>query len=126
MLSFSRAKAKHLKLGSKGEVFACSYLQNKGMDILFRNYKVSSGEIDIIGRNGSMICFIEVKTRRNTGKSRPAENLPEKQKIRIHRTAMHYLREIGRPKLVYRFDLIEIIFSRWDISELRYWPNHFS
>lgn len=96
------------------------------MDILMRNYRREAGEIDIIARDGAAICFVEVKTRTNAMKSRPAEGLSEKQKSRICRAAMHYLKEIGSPAIEYRFDLVEVVLSRFSISEIRYWTSHFT
>ena len=125
MIHFARSRAGHLRLGARGEKLACSFLENKGYDILFRNYKVDSGELDIVARDGSVICFIEVKTRHSGFKGRPAEGLSEKQRRRVRHAAMDYLREIGNPKVVYRFDLIEIMLSRWDVKELRHWKDRF-
>ena len=125
MIPFSRLRTKHLRLGRRGENIACSHLRNSGYDILFRNYRVDAGEIDIIVRDGSILCFIEVKTRHSNFKGRPAEGLSEKQRKRIRRAAMNYLREIGNPKTVYRFDLMELLLSRWDVKEFRHWKDKF-
>ncbi|MFZ2655737.1 MAG: YraN family protein [Victivallales bacterium] len=125
MIPFARLRAGHLRLGRRGEDIASSFLKNKRYDILLRNYKVASGELDIIARDGSMICFVEVKTRHSGFKGRPAEGLSEKQRKRIRRAAMNYLREIGHPAVAYRFDLIEVMLSRWDVTELRHWKDRF-
>ena len=125
MIPFARLRAGHLRLGRRGENIACSHLGNSGHDILFRNYRVDAGEIDIIARDGSILCFIEVKTRHANFKGRPAEGLSEKQRKRIRRAAMSYLREIGNPKVVYRFDLMEFLLSRWDVREFRHWKDRF-
>lgn len=125
MIPFARLRTRHLRLGRRGENIACSHLRNYGYDILFRNYKVPAGEIDIIARDGSIICFIEVKTRHASFRGRPAEGLSEKQRKRIRRAAMNYLREIGNPRAVYRFDLMEFVLSRWDVREFRHWQDKF-
>ena len=124
-MNFKRAKNAHLKLGKRGEKCACRYLSFKNIEILLRNYRNKRGEIDIIARDGNIICFIEVKTRMFSTKSRPAEGLRYNQKLRISRAAIQYLKDIDREHSTYRFDLIEIIMGRWDIKELRYWKNHF-
>lgn len=125
MLTFKQAKNAHLKLGKRGEKLACSFLKNRHMEILRRNYRNRRGEIDIIARDGNIICFIEVKTRRLASRTRPAAGFRYKQQLRISRSADKYLNEVGRPKVAYRFDLIEIVMGTWDICELRYWQNHF-
>ncbi len=125
MIPFARSRAAHLKLGTRGEKLACRYLHGKGYDILLRNYKVDSGEVDIVARDGSIVCFVEVKTRHSGFRGRPAEGLSEKQRRRVRHAATDYLREIGSPAVVYRFDLIEIVLSRWDVKELSHWKGGF-
>lgn len=125
MITFKQAKNAHLRLGSRGEKLACRYLQNQNIEVLLRNYRNKRGEIDIIAREENTICFIEVKTRRLSSRTRPAAGFRYKQKLRISQSASKYLHEIGKPKVPYRFDLIEIVMGSWDIEELRYWKNHF-
>jgi putative endonuclease len=124
MISYKNAKARHIKLGMRGEAIAVEYLSAEKIEIICRNYKNKHGEVDIIARDGEVICFVEVKTRRSTTRSRPAEGLSEKQKKRITRSAGAYFHEIGDPKVVYRFDLIEIVLGALDVKELRYWRRH--
>ena len=122
---FSFLRAEHLRIGRKGENIACAFLKNRFSEILFRNYRTSGGEIDIVARDGSILCFVEVKTRRSSSRQRPAQGLSSKQKKRIHSAAMDYMKEINSQKIIFRFDLIEVILSPWDVQELRYWENHF-
>jgi len=125
MFISKKAKAAHIKLGKRGEKLALKYLYTKNIEPLLCNYKVKCGEIDIIARDGDEICFIEVKTRRNTTRSRPSEGLSKAQELRISQAANSYLYAINNPEVIYRFDLIEIIIGRWDIVELCYWREHF-
>jgi putative endonuclease len=125
-MSYFSAKSRHLRLGSKGENIAARLLRSKNYTILCRNFKVKSGEIDLVARDGENLVFIEVKTRRATTRSRPAEGLSSRQKKRIYHAAQNYLRQIDNPNLIYRFDLIEIILSRFKIHEIRHWEDNFS
>ena len=51
--------------GRDGEETACSFLQEKGFDILERNYHAGkTGELDIIAHRGNLVVFAEVKARR--------------------------------------------------------------
>ena len=122
---FHKAKARHLALGQKGEKIACDLLKAHKFEILIRNYRCKQGEIDIIARDGSVICFIEVKTRSKKTRSRPAKGLREKQKIRIYKSSKHYIKELGHPQIICRYDLIELRFDKYDLCEARLWPNHF-
>lgn len=125
-MSYFSAKSRHLRLGDKGEKIAARLLRDKNYSILCHNFKVKSGEIDLVARDGENLVFIEVKTRRATTRSRPAEGLSSKQKKRIYHAAQSYLRQIDNPNIIYRFDLIEIILSRFKIHEIRHWENNFS
>lgn len=122
---FGKAKAKHLRVGTAGEKAASRLLKLKGCDILARNYKCNSGEIDIVARDGATLVFAEVKTRMKKTGLRPAAGLSAKQKHRIHRASLRYMREIENPEVVHRYDLIEVVLSGWGVSELRHWKSHF-
>ena len=52
-------------IGKKGEEAVAFYLENKGHQILARNFKTYFYEIDIISVFGKKIYFTEVKTRKN-------------------------------------------------------------
>jgi putative endonuclease len=125
-MNFRLSKKRHLRLGHKGENLACRLLKEKNYDILCRNYKVKSGEIDIVARDGGILVFTEVKTMRYHPLARPAANLKTSQKQRIVHAAQNYLRAIGNPDVTYRFDLIEVVLSTWRIHSIRHWQEHFS
>ena len=119
-------KRQHIRLGEKGERLACNLLRNLGITILHRNYSGSHGEIDIVARDGAILCFVEVKTRRHRSISRPADAVTSEKKKKIIHTAHRYLRQIDRPSVVFRFDIIEVIYFARRLSEIRYWPSEFS
>jgi putative endonuclease len=125
---FARARAAHLRLGAAGERAAARLLAAKGMDILARNYKRRRGEIDIVARDGAALVFVEVKTlRRKPGAElRPSENLSARQKKRIRNAALTWLSETDNPRVVTRFDFVEVIIGRRGLEEIRHWPAHFS
>ena len=55
--------------GNAYEQMAAEYLQKKGMIILDRNFhRGRNGEIDIVGRDGKYLVFVEVKYRSGTAK----------------------------------------------------------
>jgi putative endonuclease len=64
------------RTGVRGETFAYWYLRRHGYTIVARNFTATGykGEIDLIGYDGSVLAFVEVKTR--TGDS-AKENVPE-------------------------------------------------
>lgn len=67
--------------GRLGEDYAVSLLEQKGYQIIERNYHSRYGEIDIIAQNGKYIVFAEVKTRDENYQVSPLEAVtPGKQK----------------------------------------------
>jgi len=64
---------KHIEIGKKGEQLAAEWLEQKGDQILFRNWRYSHYEIDIISLRKEVLCFIEVKTRRSLLYGMPEE-----------------------------------------------------
>ena len=60
--------------GNAYEQMAAEYLQKKGMIILDRNFRRGrNGEIDIVGRDGKYLVFVEVKYRRDGQTGDPLE-----------------------------------------------------
>jgi len=122
---YAAARGRHLRLGRRGEALAAAFLTECGLDVLVRNYRCAHGEIDIVARDGAVLCFVEVKTRRRSGRFRPADAVGREKKRRIVRAAHQYLREIGRPRVLWRYDVIEVVLGRWFLHEIRYWPAAF-
>ncbi len=121
-----RSRRAHLRLGKRGERLALRLLQELGMEVLCRNYRCPYGEIDIVAREERMLCFVEVKTRRRLFRARPAAAVGQAKRKRIVRSAKHYLRELGRPPLPYRYDIVELIVNRGRILDARLWRNAFT
>lgn len=114
------ARAAHLALGRRGEETAVRLLLAKGYAILARNWRVRSGELDIVARDGRTIVFVEVKTLRREGYYRPGDNLSPRQMRRNYRAALFYYRVIGRPPLPGRFDLIEVVAGLRMVRRVRH------
>ena len=53
-------------VGNDGEKRAVDYLIENGYKILFRNWRLSGGEIDIIALKDDVLVFVEVKTLPNS------------------------------------------------------------
>ena len=58
--------AAHNELGKWGEDLAAAYLEQKGYTIMERDWKSGRRDIDIIARDGNIVVFVEVKTRRSS------------------------------------------------------------
>ena len=118
----------HLALGQFGEDTAVRLLEIKGYHILARNFRLKSGELDIVALDGLTIVFVEVKTRRIFPGVTPAWNLSLTQMRRNSHAGKHYLHLFGIPEMPCRCDLIEVTVDRRRprrILELRHTLNLF-
>ena len=123
---FAARRAAHLRLGRRGERLAARLLRELGLEVLVRNYRGPHGEIDIVAREGDVLCFVEVKTRRRAVHSRPADAVGRAKRRNLVRTAHRYLREIGRPDILYRHDIVEIVLEGRRVRDARYWRRAFT
>ena len=77
--------------GSIHEREVCRYLKAEGMQILCRNFRCRSGEIDIIAMDGNCLVFTEVKYRSGRRCGDPLEAVDYHKQYRICRVADFYL-----------------------------------
>ncbi len=96
------------EIGAFGERAACEYLEDRGCEILERNFTLKTGEIDIIADDDGCLVFAEVKTRRGTFFGEPSEAVNYRKREHIRRTAMLYLDSLDKDM---RFDVIEVFYS---------------
>lgn len=108
-------------LGSQYEELAAAYLKNQGLKIIRKNYRVKSGEIDLIALDGEYLVFVEVKYRSSDCAGDSLGAVDAAKQRAISRTAVHYL--ASRKKnvnLPCRFDVVGI-----DRDEVRWIKNAF-
>ena len=97
-------------MGRQGEAVASKFLSSVGFKVLFRNFTPRhGGQIDLICRDGETLVFVEVKTRSSEEFGRPAEAVSLDQQRRISRGALEWLRMLNNPKLLFRFDIVEVL-----------------
>ena len=97
-------------VGKKYEDMAAGYISELGYKILERNYRIKSGEIDIIAKDGDYIVFAEVKYRKNNNYGTPFEAVDYRKQNRIRHVALAYIYKEGLPESTpIRFDIIGII-----------------
>ena len=125
-LPFSRRRAAHLRLGRRGERLAGALLRRLGLDLLTTNYRTAQGEVDIVARDGTTLCFVEVKTRHRQVQARPADAVGREKRSRIIRAARRYRRDLGWPAVPHRYDIVEIVLAGRRLRDVRYWPGAFT
>ena len=102
--------------GMHGQTEAEQFLISKGYQILCRNYRVKTGEIDIIARLESYIIFVEVKYRRGLKFGYPREAVGSAKQRRVIRTALYYIGVHALVEQDFRFDVIEVLEQNGQIS----------
>jgi putative endonuclease len=121
------AGAEHLRTGRRGEEEAYFYLRRNGYVMVARNYRSprSRSELDLIGWDNDVLCFIEVKTR-TTRDVKPAEAAVDSEKQRdLSRVAREFLRKTkGNP--AFRFDIVSIYFEPGCRPEIQLFKNAFN
>ena len=95
-------------LGEKGEDIAAAFLKKKGYNILFRNYKCSFGEIDIIAKHKKILSFIEVKTRSTKKYGLPQEAVTPAKQTKISRVALEFVQRYKMDNRAARFDVVSV------------------
>lgn len=81
-------------LGRLAEDLAAAHLQGLGWTILARNWRRRAGELDLVARDGPILVFVEVRSRkaRSRGGS-PEESVGWDKRRRLRLLAELYLQE---------------------------------
>ena len=88
--------------------------------VLARNWRCSSGELDLIVGRGDILVFSEVKTRLPTSFGWPAETVDHRRQVRfrstaaawLRSTAAAWLRSAGTRPTEIRFDVVSVLPGR--------------
>ncbi len=112
------------ELGEWGEDIAVGFMERRGFDVLERNWKSFSGEVDVIGKQGFVHVLVEVKTRRSPEGSFPELAVDEYKQRKYGKLAEEYLATLGRTVTI-RFDVISIAVVDHERAYLRHITNAF-
>ena len=105
-------RPRHQRTGTRGEEDAYFYLRKLGYAIVARNFRSPRcrGEIDLIGWDADVLCFIEVKTR-TSHDVKTAEAAVDRHKRReVAQVAREYRRQLP-PSCQGRFDLVSVYYE---------------
>jgi putative endonuclease len=117
----------HQRTGRRGEEEAYFYLRRKGYVIISRNYRSPHhrGELDLVGWDKNVLCFIEVKTR-TTRDVKPAESAVDRDKEReLRLVARDFLRHMPS-SCQCRFDVLAIYYEAGQGASFELFQNAFS
>lgn len=119
---------RHLAIGEWGEACAARYLKRIRYRILGQRVRFGPREeIDLVARDGDILVFIEVKTRKAEVYGRPADSVDRDKRSALSRAIVHYLGRRKYPNLHFRIDVIEVIGTPGDDPPtLRHIENAFT
>jgi putative endonuclease len=101
----------HVKdeLGRFGEDLAARHLTRAGLEILERNWRCPTGEIDILALEGDVLVVCEVKTRSGVAFGTPVEAVTAVKAARLRQLALLWMTERGPGVAEVRFDVVGVL-----------------
>ena len=97
-------------IGTEGELQAAIALQKKGMQLISRNFRYKTGEIDLVLLDGEDLVFVEVKNWPANGLENLEFMITLKKQHRIIETAKYFLALHREYK--YRSIRFDVVFLR--------------
>jgi putative endonuclease len=118
----------HLLTGIEGEDAVFFYLRHQGYIVVARRWSSGDrpGDIDLIAWQGTLLCFVEVKTRTAQDMT-PAEAAVDRHKRNIlRRLARSYIRQLPQAAMPQvRFDVISVYLVPGQEKQFIHFKNAF-
>ena len=113
--------------GERGERLAAKHYRRDAYRVLEQNFRTRQGEIDLIVQKGGTLAFVEVKTRDPHAIAQPREFVTAQKQRRLILAARRYLMlHPERADSTLRFDVVEVVLSRWGGASLHRIENAFT
>jgi putative endonuclease len=102
----------HQRIGQRGEEDAYFYLRRRGYVMISRNYRSPHrrGELDLVGWDKDVLCFIEVKTRSSHSVKPAGAAVDLAKQKELARVAHEFLRQMP-PLCQWRFDVLAVYYE---------------
>jgi putative endonuclease len=130
LLGKSPQRAPHLQAGSRGEDEAYFHLRKLGYTIVARDYRSPHrrGDIDLIGWDDDILCFIEVKTRSRRNFMAAEAAIDDEKRATLSSLAQQYLHELAHARAkpdAFRFDVVSVYLATEGTSDITLFKNAF-
>jgi putative endonuclease len=100
-----RAPTTQRRTGDSFEDRALGFLEAQGLMLVNRNWRASTGEIDLVMRADRALVFVEVRKRSSARFGSALESINASKRLRLEKTIEHYLSKLpARPD--YRVDAV--------------------
>ncbi|MFA7293051.1 MAG: YraN family protein [Rhodocyclaceae bacterium] len=108
--------------GARAEALAATWLEQQGLTVVERNFRVRGGEIDLICRDGKTMVFVEVRLRRRSDFGGAGASITTSKRRRLVLAARHYL--VRQPDALCRFDCV--LMTALNATGIEWMKNAFS
>lgn len=113
--------------GAWGEGVAARFLEERArMRILVRNWRNPADrreEIDVVARDGAVLVFVEVRTRRAGALTGGYASLNARKRKALRRSCRAYLNQLPERPTTWRFDVVEVETRPGGEPEIRHYAN---
>ena len=92
--------------GREAEDLAAAWLEARGYVVLARNHATRRGEVDLVCRDGAVLCFVEVRSRAGEAHGAPEETVDRRKALRVVAAATDWARRHGALDDDIRFDVL--------------------
>ena len=108
----------HQRTGRRGEEAAYFHLRRLGYTMVARNFRSPRcrGEIDLIGWENDVLCFVEVKTRSTRDVKTGVAAVDRHKRREVAAVVREYLRCLP-PSCQWRFDVVSVYYDRSTASQ---------
>lgn len=111
--------------GREAERLAAEWLAARGFEILDRNHAIRQGEVDLVCREGEVLCFVEVRSRGTAALGSPAETVDARKRARVVAAATHWALAHGGLERPIRFDVVAVTFEEGAAPAVEHVRNAF-
>ncbi len=94
--------------GREAEDLAAAFLEANGFAILDRNHAIRQGEVDLVAREGDVLCFVEVRSRTSEAQGGPEETVSAAKARRVVAAATDWAARNGGLDREIRFDVVAV------------------
>ena len=116
----SGEKRSNSEVGELGEAIARTYVRAHSGKVIYKNFQgPKGGELDIVAREGEILCFIEVKSRTSrSAYNRPMDAVDAKKRRYIVKGARAWLDLLKSEDMLWRYDVIEVILEEGKVPDV--------
>ena len=100
-----------LELGERGETLAYEKIKSLGYRNIIRNYRCRLGEVDLVAKDGDVLVFIEIKTRKGRSLGFAKEAVNARKRKQISKVALNYMKTNNCCDVSARFDVVAVVIG---------------